>query len=508
MKILALNPKDFYAGWPVQSDFGRELYRCPALTFPVLKRLLPAGHEMRLFDGFFEPQPMRHYLELIRWPDLVAVNIASAYGALSYAIAIKQIKRLNPQARIIAGGHHAYLFRKRWLELGVDVIATGEGETMFHSLIEQISGGGHFDQVPGVAFKSGGQYVETAPAPQIESLDESPEPDLDLINFSIYPNYLSPGGGWVGSLESSRGCIFKCKFCTTPVYWRGTQRYKSFGRVAKEIEALLGRGVRQINILDDGFGNDLDYTRELLKVFARYRDRMTWGSFIRADSALKDPGLIEQAGQSGMRMAIVGFESVDEEVLKECIGKGMRVPLNLRELQEVYHGFQKQKILVIGTFISGHPGMGPTSRASYLEARKVCDDPRLADYMPFPGTLGYDKLAEQFPIKDMFFHDVKLPIFPERSVEAFRFNLLNILDLPRSLRLLFRGYNYRWYLLNSHRYLWKKMLRLNRRKLRDYFMMRRNDLSSDQKQGLLFKWYLDDPNYQQWLDAQDERVWF
>ena len=76
MKILALNPKDFYSGWPVQNDFGREFCRCFALTFPILKRLLPPGHEMRFLDGFFDPIPMNKYLELLRWPELVAMNIS------------------------------------------------------------------------------------------------------------------------------------------------------------------------------------------------------------------------------------------------------------------------------------------------------------------------------------------------------------------------------------------------------------------------------------------------
>jgi len=508
MKILALNPKDFYPGWPVQNDFGRELYRCPGLAFQVMKRLLPPGHEMRFLDAFFEPIPMKKYLELVRWAEVVAFNIHSSYGAISYATALKQIKRVNPRARIVAGGHHAFLFRRRWLELGMDAVATGEGELMFGPLIEQLAGKRQYDRVPGLAFVSDGQYVETAAPPQLANLDDSPEPDLSLINFTLYPNWLWKGGGWGGSLECSRGCIFKCRFCATPVFWKGTQRYKSFGRVAKEVESLLARKVRAIMVIDDGFGNDPNYTRELIKVFSRFRDRMKWFCFFRVDSLLKDPDMIDLAGQAGLRATLVGFESLDQDALRKNIGKSLRTTPEMKDIQDIYGRFRRNRIMVIGAFISGHPEIEQSRRTSYFEARKVCDDPKQTEFMPFPGTAEYDQLAERYPVKDMFFHDIKLSAFPGRKVESFRFNVLNILDLPRSLRALLRGFNYRRYLLLVHRYLWTKMLRVNRRKLRDYLLISRKDLTEGQKQEKLFQYYLEDPAYQQWLDRQEKRIWF
>ncbi len=509
MKILALNPKDFYSGWPVQNDFGREFCRCFALTFPILKRLLPPGHEMRFLDGFFDPIPMNKYLELLRWPELVAMNISASYSTLSYAIAIKQIKRINPRAKIIAGGHHAYLFRKRWLQMGVDVIATGESELMFARLVEQLAGKQQYDQVPGVAFLADGQYMETAPPPQIPTLDESPEPDLDLIKIPLYrSNYLRPGGGLLGSLETSRGCVFRCKFCTTPIFWGGTQRYKSLGRVQKDLEALLARGIETIAVLDDGFGNDPDYTREFIKLVSGYRDRMNWMSFLRIDTVLKEPELIDKMGHSGMRLAYIGFESLDEDSLRTSLGKGMRVPEDLRKFQEIYHRFRRNNIILLGAFITAHPGVSKTRRTSYFAARTICDGARFGDYKPFPGTRGYDQIAEKYPMKDMFFHDTKLPVFQENNSEAFWSNLFYLLDLPRDLQLIFGGFHYRGHFLTMHRYLWSKTFRVSRRKLRDYLLLRRRDLTSDQKQEQLFQWYLDDPAYERWLDAQGARIWF
>lgn len=508
MKILGLNPKDYYTGWPVQSDFGRELYRSPALTFPVLKKLLPPGHEMRFLEGFFDPVSMSEYKALLRWPDVVGFNIASSYGSINYAIAVRQIRRLNPDAFIMAGGHHANMYPRRWLDLGVDLVVRGEAELTFAALIEEIAGARRFDRVPGVIFKQDGEYVETECAPQIETLDESPIPDWDLINFDIYPCVIDRRGGYMGALETSRGCMFRCRFCAVPAYWKGTQRYKSIGRVMEEVKQLNQRKVYQINVVDDGFGNDPDYTAELVEAFRRFPDTFAWNAFLRVDTVVRQPEMIDRLAAAGMTGTLLGFESFNPEVLKGAMGKGMRTQPSIGELQEVYRRFRRNNIMVVGVFISGHPDIEGRQETPYRLARTVCDDPRMADYEPFPGTLGWEELNERFELKDMFFHDTKLPVFDKKEVNSLVFNAANILDLPRTLKMLVKPKHYWFYLYWSHHQLWSKMLRVNRRKVRDFLLLRKKGMSSDEKQERLFKWYLEDPGYERWLDGLEKKVWF
>lgn len=463
---------------------------------------------MKFLEGFFDPVPMRRYKEHIKWADVVGFNIASSYGAISYAVAVKQVKRLNPRAFVIAGGHHTNMYPQRWLDLGVDLVVKGEAELTFASIIEEIEGGKRFDRVPGVMFKQDGEYVETGQPPQIETLDESPIPDFNLINFKAFPCLYVPGKGHTGSIETSRGCMFHCKFCAVPPYWKGTQRYKSVPRVMTEIDELLKHNVRHINIVDDGFGNDADYTDELADAFLSYPDMPGWSAFLRVDTCLRHPGLIDKLARSGMRSTLLGFESLHPEVLKNCMGKGMREKPDLPALQEMFQRFRKNGIMVIGVFISGHPDIDEEKDTPYSVARTVCDDPRLADYMPFPGTAGYEELSRDYKIKDMFYHDVKLPVFPGQELHALKFNIMNILDIPRSIRMLRSGHHYRAYLLWTHYQLWRKALRVDRRKVRDFMLMRRKGLGSDEKQERLIKWYLEDPAYEAWLDGLEDKVFF
>jgi len=463
---------------------------------------------MRFMEGFFEPISMSKYLETIRWPDVIGMNVASSYGAISYAVAINQIKRVNPKAFIMLGGHHANMFTRRWLELGADLVVRGEAELTFTGLVDEIAGERRFESVPGVAFLRDGEYVETNAPPQIETLDESPMPDLDLINFEVFPCMIDSGGGYTGSVETSRGCMFRCKFCAVPPYWKGTQRFKSVPRVMEEIRELVKRDVRQINILDDGFGNNVELTEELVEAFTDYDRMPAWNAFLRVDTVVERPELIDRLARSGMKSTLLGFESINPDVLRDCMGKGMKVQPTLEQLQQMYQRFKKNDVLVIGVFISGHPEIGDERETRYRDARTICDDPRLADYMPYPGTMGFDELSASHQLKDMFFHDVKMPIFPDQKTNAFIFNFLNIIDLPRSLRMALGPYQHRNYLFWSHRQLWSKAMRVNRTKLRDFMLMRKKNLSSDQMQEQLFKWYLEDPGYGRWLDALTGKKWF
>ncbi|MFO8049661.1 MAG: radical SAM protein [Desulfosudaceae bacterium] len=507
MKFLALNPKDYYTGWPVQNDFFRERVSIPGLTFPVLKRLLPPGHEMRFLDCLFAPVPMKQYLDIIKEADIVGLSIMSSLCSINYAVAVAQIKRLNPRAFIIAGGHHVNMFPEQWLELGVDLLIRGEAERVFTRLIDEIAGNRQFDKIPGVMFKRDGELVSVPAPPRLDSLDDSPHPDWDLLDFNHYINNFSDRGSPTASLETSRGCDFKCSFCAVPPYWKSTQRHKSVGRVMEEVKQLSARRLKHLVIVDDSFGNDADITGELLEAFRRFPDMPRWSSLLRWDTVLARPELIESLSAAGMRMAMVGFESLHENVLAGTFNKGMRSDVNLKEYRQLYQRFQKNNIMVNGLFMTGHPDIDRREETSYLKARTVCDDPHTVDFMPFPETFGFNSLNRRYNIKNMFFHDMKLPVFESKKPRAFLFNLLNLLDVFRGFQMITSPAYYRSNYFLIYKRLFSKMLRINRRKIRDFRLLTRKTVPVNQRQEELLRCYLEDPEYQHWLDNLSDRIW-
>jgi len=505
MNFLGLHPRDFYCGWPVPNDLAREYFRFPALTFPLLGRLLPAGFKLRIFDGLFDQRPMEQYRDLIRWADVVGCSITSEVATINHGVAIAQIKRLNPRAVIIIGGHYASLYPHRFLDLGADVIVKREAEPIFADLMREIAGARHFDRIPGIIFRQDGETVETEEGPLLEHLDESPIPDWDAIDFSLYPSMHNRRES-VGSLECSRGCSHRCSFCLVPVYWKGRQRYKSIGRVIEEVKQLTARNIRALHIVDDGFGNDLDYTAELATALQRLPDELFIYSFIRPDLGLERPELIEQLARAGLKIALVGFEALNRRVLRRHMHKGFRGDDSLQARQEVYRLFRKNGIMVAGFFVSGHPDLHGTYHTSYLDARTVCDDPRAQDFRPYLGTPGYRQLAGRHQIRDLFVSDTKVPIFEQKGRETFWFNLMNLLDLPRSARMLLGPAHYRNFFLRSNYALWRNVFTIDRRKLLDFLLLKSSDLSSADKLERLQQRYFSNPAYEHWIDSAEGKV--
>jgi len=66
-------------------------------------------------------------------------------------------------------------------------------------------------------------------------------PARDLFD---YPRYIRRGG--MGNVQTKRGCVFKCSYCTYPLLEGNRFRARDAGDVADEIEALMADTDRMI----------------------------------------------------------------------------------------------------------------------------------------------------------------------------------------------------------------------------------------------------------------------
>jgi radical SAM superfamily enzyme with C-terminal helix-hairpin-helix motif len=85
-----------------------------------------------------------------------------------------------------------------------------------------------------------------------------------------HPDYL------IAELETSRGCAYRCSFCTEPLY--GDPGFRSADSVVREVEALYDRGVRhfrlgrQADILAFGGDGEAPNPDALRRLYAGIRD--------------------------------------------------------------------------------------------------------------------------------------------------------------------------------------------------------------------------------------------
>ncbi len=242
------------------------------------------------------------------------------------------------------------------------------------------------EDLPGVSFRKNGHIVNNPERPPIENLDELPwvtkvyKRDLDVRRYNV-PFLLNP----YISLYTSRGCPAMCTFCLWPQTHSGHRwRLRSTDDIAREVayakEAFPY--VKEIFFDDDTFNYQKARTIELCKKLQPLN--FTWSCTSRVTT---DYDTLKAMKDSGCRLLIVGYESGDQQILKN-IKKGATIDMALRFTDNC----KKLGLIVHGDFIIGLPGETRESIRKTIDFAKRLDTETIQVSLahPYPGTEFYD----------------------------------------------------------------------------------------------------------------------
>ena len=114
-------------------------------------------------------------------------------------------------------------------------------------------------------------------------------------------------------LNSSRGCYYRCRFCT--YHWLFPKvHYRSLDVLKKELKAVDNLGsVRHVRFTDDNFTAKRERVTAVLNMMIQEKFSFTWSSFARA-SALT-PELVKLMKRSGCEFLDMGLESGSQTIL-------------------------------------------------------------------------------------------------------------------------------------------------------------------------------------------------
>ncbi len=310
------------------------------------------GHNVYLADLILRREQITETVrELIAQyrPDVVGLTAMSFQFATARRIA-SLIKSLNNNIKIVLGGYHVTLLYDELARSNesdpFDFFIRGEGDLCFNELIEALDGKKSVETVPGVSFRNGNGFIHNTPRP-LEDLAKIKLPDRSKRIWKGYRYY----GFTLDIVESSRGCVMPCNFCSMDKMYGKTFRRFSIERILADIANAKKQGANFIIFSDDNFTLDIKGFEALCDAIAdaghndiRY--------IIQASSTgiASSETLVEKMARAGFRIVFLGIENASEENLR-LMKKGNiieKTKLAVKRLQEY-------NIMIVGGMIIGNP---------------------------------------------------------------------------------------------------------------------------------------------------------
>ncbi|MHA1895806.1 MAG: B12-binding domain-containing radical SAM protein, partial [Promethearchaeota archaeon] len=209
---------------------------------------------------------------------------------------------------IIGGSHPTALPEECLLEGAVDYIVIGEGEETVKELCQNlIRGDSNFSKILGLAFKKKNKIYINQLRPLISDLDKIPMPAYHLL----------PGGlkSYHAYIDTSRGCVYECGFCSGPTYWQRkirTRYFKNFYQELMLIKSLIG-DYNFLHISDPMFGVTRKQV-EIAKKLKNIKHNLYFSCDIKANYVTYD--LIKMMIDCGIRIFSIGIETLNDKSLK------------------------------------------------------------------------------------------------------------------------------------------------------------------------------------------------
>jgi radical SAM superfamily enzyme YgiQ (UPF0313 family) len=371
------------------------------------------GDEVFLFDADVEDESITDAVRRFD-PAIVGItaNTPQVKSAWRTAQAVKSVKDIP----VVLGGPHVSVLPAESVQRPeVDVVARGEGEEIWIKLgviIENAKKNnpaftasdlldpqaGHLDGLMGISyFTTDGREHHNPDHPPIADLDTLPFPAYHAFKMEHYTN-LQPAtdavdGAKSFSVMTSRGCPYRCTFCSQsimPIKWRA----RSPESVLAEWQHLVhNMGAQEIGVLDDSANIQVNRLEKMADLFIEHEvNHVPWifVNGIRANLATTE--LLGKLKKAGLKRTAFGVESGDPDVLLSIDKK-----IDHDTIRQAFKNAKTVGLETIGFFIIGLPG--ETEESMERTIRFACEvDPLVANFSmmtPYPGTKVYEIAKRQ-----------------------------------------------------------------------------------------------------------------
>jgi radical SAM superfamily enzyme YgiQ (UPF0313 family) len=289
---------------------------------------------------------------------------------------LRLLRAADPDIPILLGGqglsawklHHDQI-DELYDRLGdADALFFGEAEGTFAELVRRMTARRSLVGIPGAVSLRPDERAEGDPQPVEVEVDQVALPDWRLLRDHDFNDgaVLRHGLPHVAALEEGRGCTFRCKFCSYPLY-AGFRR-KSPERVTAELRGVVEAGFATASFCGAEFLSPVDKSRLVFEAIGDARLPLEIWAYARLDLVSYKPWIADLMDRANFRFIQFGMESGDRGVLR-AMNKNYdpgKMAVGARLLKE-------RNIQVYASLILGYPGETRETIGNTLSVLAECD---------------------------------------------------------------------------------------------------------------------------------------
>ena len=413
MRVLLINPR-----FQLPIDTRTTPHLGLAYLAAVSER---RGDEVRVFDMDVEDMPLRDFVREYK-PDIVGITSNTPQVKQGW-YAAREIKSVLDVLIVQGGPHVSALPEESASRPEIDVVARGEGEDTWINLCEVIeeqkrnnpnfksadlldAANKTLDGVLGITYQaSDGKIRHTHERPAINDLDSLPFPAYHYFKMEKYTS-LQPAMDAIAmgksfSIMTSRGCPYRCTFCSQSVMAEKWRARTPEGVVKEWAHLVRDLGAQEIGVLDDSANINRKRLHDLADLLIKEKlNHVPWILINGIRANLADEDLLRHLKQAGLLRLAFGVETGDEDIL-ESIDKRV----THEQIKQAFKNAKKVGLETVGFFIIGLPG--DTEETMEKTIKFACElDPLVANFSmmtPYPGTKVWEQVHRnggQMLVKD------------------------------------------------------------------------------------------------------------
>ena len=391
MKVLFLYPS-WTTGYGIFRHFARKQAIWPPLSLALLGAITEQrGHEVGIIDGEAENLSLEKMIAMTQevGPDVIGLTAFTPFFHINVSLA-QGLKNAGVKAPIAIGGPHVTIVEEKALQPMFDYAFVGEAEKSWPTFLDYFEGGKDLSGVKGIIFRKNGEICSTGRPDPIDDhegrgypLDQFPLPARHLLKMNLYKSKTVNGRQSMTSIQTTRGCPWKCIFCASDKLDTTRVIQRSPRSVVDEMKAVISEfGVQHFYFIDDVLTMTKEHILEICDLIVEEGLSITFEGSTRAN--LVDDQLMRRLVHAGLTRISFGLETVDSEMRKT-----MKKQIPLEHYEKANRICNKHGVETLNSVMIGLPGeTRETIRKTmvWLSTAREVKQANFAIAVPYPGT--------------------------------------------------------------------------------------------------------------------------